>query len=418
MFTPAFLAQVLAAASFPQGVGDNSKVYSATIGDIKTLTQGTSQPRPAITLQPSTAPYTSITWDVQPPEVANLVGSGETSTINIVGPGDFTVTAEVLNEDGSKVTGSRTFTVDALQPQFTVQPGADALPAAGTVYFQEGGQLRITGAAATNVTKWQWQKQSQDGAWANLQGASPDKELTVSVAKASDEGVYRLMAVNGNKSAQSEPVTATNAFLFIQNDGSNNPGTQFSIAKDDNYNWHMVNAVQSGATRYPAIRGIRAPSSPNTNLTTIAGPIVVAVDNPDIVKLKPGSGIQAPITLDGKVGTAILTLQYGLLSARVTIAVDYATPTITTQPPATLAVAVGATINITPVVATNTAATATYQWQKLNADGTTWDNIAGATAVKFTKAAAAAADSGSYRLRIKNGPTITADTGVCVVTVS
>lgn len=101
-------------------------------------------------------------------------------------------------------------------PVFTSQPAAQVL-------YQEGGAMRITGAAAAPTTGYQWQKQNTDGSWSDVAGRTGQ---TFNVASASGmAGTYRLKAINGNASAVSNPVDVQSVYLFIQNDVAGQPQT-------------------------------------------------------------------------------------------------------------------------------------------------------------------------------------------------
>ena len=94
-------------------------------------------------------------------------------------------------------------------PVFSAQPSAQVL-------YQEGGAMRITGAAAAPTTGFQWQKQNTDGSWSDVAGRTGQ---TFNVSSASDmAGTYRLKAINGNASAVSSPVDVQSVYLIFNND--------------------------------------------------------------------------------------------------------------------------------------------------------------------------------------------------------
>lgn len=69
-------------------------------------------------------------------------------------------------------------------------------------------------------------------------------------------------------------------------------------------------------------------------------------------------------------------------------------PQWTTKAPATLSVAAGGTLTISPVV----TEAVSYQWQKSTDGGTTWASIANAKSMTYTKTGVTADDAGTYRL--------------------
>lgn len=90
----------------------------------------------------------------------------------------------------------------------------------------------------------------------------------------------------------------------------------------------------------------------------------------------------------------------------------YRLPSFTTQPPATLSVAIGAAIAINTTPATTSKPSRTYQWYK---DGAA---VSGQTASNFTKAAAVAGDAGTYYVIMTdaNGKTVQSSNTVLTVT--
>lgn len=415
MFAPSFLAQLLAAASFPQGQPANvdpNVVSDFTINDLSTLTQGQKADLPGVTLTPGTAKYKSLVFTSSAASVAEVVSDG----VNLKAPGDFVLTGTITRDDDSTLVRTRSFTVDALLPQFTTQPAQES-PQAGTIYYQVGKTLNINGGAVSNASSYQWQKKKADGTWAAVSGQT-SINFSKLVADAGDEGTYRLLATNGNKQTPSAEIPVLSAFLWMQNDGTTGAGAAFSIAQDEDiYHWKMITPTQTGSIRYPSVR-VRLVSAPTVDITAAAVGTVTAVSSDaTIAKVNGINNRQVQLVLNNQVGTATVTINWGLLTSILTVPVDYAVPTITTQPAATLSVATGAKLELTPVIGSNVNATATYQWQKLGADGTTWSNITTQKALKLSIAAAAAGDAGSYRLVITNG-TKSATTNVSVVTVT
>lgn len=93
---------------------------------------------------------------------------------------------------------------------------------------------------------------------------------------------------------------------------------------------------------------------------------------------------------------------------------------LSTNLPGTATWTVGTAASLSIVVNTATGlAPYTYQWQKLN--GSTWNNIAGATAATYNVASPAESDAGSYRCiatSSNTNPPNTTTSAVCVVTVN
>lgn len=73
-------------------------------------------------------------------------------------------------------------------------------------------------------------------------------------------------------------------------------------------------------------------------------------------------------------------------------------PAFTTSNPATATVATGGTLTLTTAVTDAVS----QQWQFSSDNGTTWNNVAGATAVVLTKTSVAAGDAGQYRLAVRS----------------
>lgn len=415
MFVPSFLAQLLAAAAFPQGQPngvDPDVVSDFTINSLSTLTQGQKAALPTVELTPGTAKYKSLVFAAAPATIAEVVADG----VQIKAAGDFTITATLTRADDSTLVRTKTFTVDALVPLFTAQPASDAM-VPGTIYYQKDQPLNISGAAVSGASAYQWQKKQVNGAWADLPRQTAIN-FSKTVAADSDEGTYRLMAINGNKSTTSDEIPVNNAFLWMQNDSTTQVGAAFSIAQgEDVYHWNMITPSQTGSIRYPSVR-VRLVSAPTVDIPAAAVGTVTAVSSDSTIARVNGiNNRQVQLVMNNQVGTATVTIKWGQLTSFLTVPVDYAVPTITTQPAATISVAVGAKLEIKPVIGSNVNATATYQWQKLGAGGTTWTAVTGQTALNFSKAAAVAGDAGSYRLVITNG-TKSATTNTSVVTVA
>lgn len=93
---------------------------------------------------------------------------------------------------------------------------------------------------------------------------------------------------------------------------------------------------------------------------------------------------------------------------------------LSTNLPGTASWTVGTAASLSIVVNTTTGlAPYTYQWQKLN--GTTWNNIPGATSATYSVASPAESDAGSYRCiatSSNTNPPNTTTSAVCVVSVT
>lgn len=127
--------------------------------------------------------------------------------------------------------------------------------------------------------------------------------------------------------------------------------------------------------------------------------------NEDVVEITTRRATAAANPVDTSVQ---LYLRVAVNGQELALAVSPYVPQYTTQSPASLSVAAGATLTISPVV----TEAVSYQWQK-STDGTNWTSISGATSMTYTKASVTADDAGQYRLAARqnngtggNGPNI------------
>ncbi|AWN06224.1 hypothetical protein [Erwinia phage phiEaP8] len=97
-------------------------------------------------------------------------------------------------------------------PVFSAQPVVQAL-------YQVGGPFRITGAAASPATGFQWQKQNADNTWSDVAGQNKAQLSKTGVV--ADQGTYRLKVINGDKTAYSNTVDVVNVYVKYQNDIGN-----------------------------------------------------------------------------------------------------------------------------------------------------------------------------------------------------
>ena len=116
--------------------------------------------------------------------------------------------------------------VPAVPPVFTSQPAAYSL-------YQTGGRLQNSGAAASKVTRWQWQKKVSDTTWQNVAGQT-SPAFDISSAPVGQAGTYRLQAFNGAAVAVSNEVVFYNVYLRIQNDASSADGSEAGTTKVNN----------------------------------------------------------------------------------------------------------------------------------------------------------------------------------------
>lgn len=96
--------------------------------------------------------------------------------------------------------------------------------------------------------------------------------------------------------------------------------------------------------------------------------------------------------------TPVLYMRMNINGQEMAVPVYAYVPRFTTSNPATLSVAAGSPLTLSPVVVDAVS----QQWQKSTDSGSTWANISGATAQTLTIASAAAGDAGQYRLAVRS----------------
>ncbi|AOE41244.1 hypothetical protein BEE12_16125 [Pantoea agglomerans] len=202
------------------------------IGDLQAGKIGEIVPRPTVTVN---GRYTSITWKSSDENI--LLVTSTPRGIKLVAPGKATITVELTDDSGKTLaTATKEYTVTAppdAPAVFTSQPAAN-------VFYQDGGKLEITGAAAAPVTIWQWQKLQADGAtWGDLPSQTA-AVLTIPTATDADEGTYRVLAINGSADGvPSDPVTVLSTILYIQNDSAK-PDLDAPVTDVNNKQFVMV----------------------------------------------------------------------------------------------------------------------------------------------------------------------------------
>lgn len=190
-------------------------------------------------------------------------------------------------------------------PVFSAQPSAQVL-------YQEGGAMRITGAAAAPTTGFQWQKQNTDGSWSDVAGRT-GQTFNVSSASAM-AGTYRLKAINGNASAVSSPVDVQSVYLLFQNDIN----TQTQTTKNTNNSYAL--SIAAGV-RYIGVYYRRRGDDSAFTPTGAAGSRAVPVYATDNDKVAPVSKVTASgqWTPTLTKGTANVTATVGNLSSTLAL---------------------------------------------------------------------------------------------------
>lgn len=192
-------------------------------------------------------------------------------------------------------------------PVFSAQPSAQVL-------YQEGGAMRITGAAAAPTTGFQWQKQNTDGSWSDVAGRT-GQTFNVSSASAM-AGTYRLKAINGNASAVSSPVDVQSVYLWIQNDSSAIDGSANGTTKVDNQ--HYTHAAAPGYRYFSAF--YRKFSDDSTFIpagATSARAVAAWVSSNTAVLPSTPVSAAGQLTCVTRTGSATLTASVGNLSSQL-----------------------------------------------------------------------------------------------------
>ena len=201
-------------------------------------------------------------------------------------------------------------------PVFTAQPAAFSL-------YQAGGRVTNAGAAASPVSRWQWQQKQGDGSWQDVPGwTSATLDTTISTTDApARSGTYRLVAFNGATSSASQEVTLYNVYLRIQNDASATNGSANGTTKSTNFLY--LEDGPAGARYYSAFYTLAADDSAFTPPGTSTGRAVATwtSTNTNVVSTSNVSAT-GQLTASIKAGQADVTAAIGNLSSvlRVNIA--------------------------------------------------------------------------------------------------
>ncbi|AEJ81569.1 gp050 [Erwinia phage vB_EamP-S6] len=213
----------------------------------------------------------------------------------------------------------RTFTGDRslsrrgnfLSPVFSSQPQTQAL-------YQNGGTLTISGAAASPITGYQWQKANADGSWSNVANQTNAVFSKTSGLTISDQGSYRLLAINGDKQTVSNTVDVVDVYVKFQNDIS---GQSQQVVKVDNQNYTFD--APSG-TRYIGIFYMRFDNDTNFIPTGAGGSRFSSgfwsSTNTDVAPLPSSNPAQQNVA-NLRAGTAEYTVTDGIITSKLKVTI-------------------------------------------------------------------------------------------------
>lgn len=213
----------------------------------------------------------------------------------------------------------RTFTGDRslsrrgsfLSPVFSSQPQVQAL-------YQNNGTLTISGAAASPVTGYQWQKANADGSWSNVAGQTSAVFSKRSGLALADQGTYRLVAINGDKQVVSNSVDVVDVYVKFQNDIT---GQTQQVVKVDNQNYTFDGP---SGTRYIGIFYMRFDNDTNFIPAGVSGSRFSSgfwsSTNTDVAPLPANNPAQQNVA-NLRTGTAEYTVTDGILTSKLKVTI-------------------------------------------------------------------------------------------------
>lgn len=319
-------------------------------------------------------------WEFSPSGTSNwkVVADKPTSTLTIARPttadnGYYRVTA--YNQYGHTASNNATLEVVEL-PRFTKAPVNASVP--------EDGSVTMT-AEAVGQDSVKWEKSINGGtSWTTVSGATT-LSLTISSAKSSDVGLYRVVITNFAGSINSQCSLAVVLKPVISKQPVNakiaeGQKLEFSVEVTNSWNYSFWQKSADGTTGWTKITG-----SENKKTYTVASAVV-------------GDSGFFRFVVQGEFATAYSSVAKAEVIALPAFTSVMADRKINENESATLSF-------------TQTGAD-TITWEISKDGGATWTPVVGAAGTSYTVASAKAKDKGTYRVTIANFAGSVTDTAV------
>lgn len=398
---------ISATYSFTTSASDNGKQFRAVFTNLAgtaTTNAGTLtvQTQPVVTTQPSNQtvnagqtvsftagasgnPVPTVQWQSSADGITWTNISGATSTTygftTSSGDNGRQFHAVFTNSVGTATSVAATLTVNT-GPVITVNPV--------NLTVNSGQPASFTASASGLPSPTvQWQSSTNGTTWTNIPGAT---STTYSFTTASADNGKQFRAVFTN-SVGSE--TSTAAVLTVQT-----PPAVTTQPNDQAVNAGQTATFSSAASGFPAPT-VQWQVSPNgSTWSDVSGATSTSLS------------FTAQAGDDGKQYRAVFTNAAGSATSNAAALTVYTQPVITLQPVSTTVVA-GKSATFTAAASGNP--TPTVQWQ-VSLDGTTWNNISGATATNYSFTPAAD-DNGKEVRAVFTNSVGSAVTAAAVLTV-
>lgn len=369
---------------------------------------------------------TPVAVSVQPVDATQC--SGNTATFNVTASGSSPTYQWQVSTDGgtnyTAISGATTATltltnittamsgnkykvivsntcpsaVTSNAATLTVNPGVSITtqPVAATVCA--GSTATFTTVTAGSSPSLQWQLSTDGGTtFTNIAGAVSNTLTLTGVTAAMNNNQYHLVITNACPSTatssnvtltvQTAPVITTQPAAAITCAGNTATFTVTATGTNLTYQWQTA-ATCAGT------------------FTNITGATSATLNIPNVTAAMAGTAYK--VVVSGNCTPSSVT------SNCVTITVN--STTVITGQPANAAVCAGAPATFTAVA---TGSSITYQWQVSTDGGTSFTDIAGATATSYTITSAAASQNGNrYRAVISSTCAAALNTNAATLTVS
>ena len=272
------------------------------------------------------------------------------------------------NVGGTVATASATLTLNTT-PAVLSNPISQAVNTGTTVTF-------TAAASGTPVPTVQWQTSTDGVHWINISGETSTK-YQVTAAAATAGHMYRALFTNSLGTSASNPATLT---VYAPPAITSNPVSQ-SVAVGS----QVTFTAAAGGTPAPSVQW--QTSTNGTTWTNIAG------------TTSNSYTFTVTAAMSGHEYQAMFTNSHGLYSITTAATLTVSSPAAVTTNPVNQSAIAGSTVTFT---ATASGATApTVQWQS-STDGSTWNNISGATSASYSFTATTAASGTQYRAVFTN----------------
>ncbi len=313
--------------------------------------------------------------------IVGATGSSYSATAVTVAMNGYQYRVLVTGQCGTSTSNVATLTVN-VPPTVTTGPTSLSLCSGSSASFTVAG---------TSAVSYQWEFSTDGGAtYNNVPAAAPYSGTTSATLNISATTVamnnYRYRAVIIGACAPNATSAAATLLVSSSVTITTNPvnqtvceatTTSFTVAAAGSgltYQWQVSTDGGANYTNVPAAAPYSGTTSPTLTITNIPPSL-----NTNRYRAIVSSGVCAPGISTG----AILTVN--------------TFPVVTTHPQnVTICEGANATFNVT---ATTGVGTLSYQWQLSTNGGTTYSNIAGATAASFAQTAIPVGQNG-YRFRV------------------